>query len=90
MTESTENRVQHTPGPWHVQRGSRQWNVVDRDDQIVAMVSAFDTGADSRLIAEAPELLAVLRGVLEHAGSHIDTEWLERAATVLAAVRGVR
>jgi hypothetical protein len=60
-----ESSVSHTPGPWHVHEG-QDYIVVLSDhtctDEPLAEVSTL---ANARLIAAAPELLAIAKAVLE-------------------------
>jgi hypothetical protein len=79
----------HTPGPWSVYG----YEIVSEDGQRVATASTParphpEERANARLIAASPELLAVLRGILTNAGSHIDTEWLELATAIIAQAEG--
>ena len=54
-----------TPPPWHIHHddtGWCNWTVRDKDNKVIAEV-AF--GADAKLMASAPVLLAALKSVLE-------------------------
>lgn len=75
MPTSTEQKSNHTPGPWHVGYGtkvcavymkpaSKGWLVRDQ----VARFDRTDEGmANARLIAAAPDLLAALKSMFDSA-----------------------
>lgn len=81
-------RAQHTPGPWtfHKSRGLNSYEIKSADGAYLADVWGVDTpvpngvqpGAvhcNARLIAKAPELLALAQLVAEHFGTdEIDPE----------------
>ncbi len=86
--------AQHTPGPWYVRPDDPYPWVVYAEPSLticdVRNAGPQISEANARLIAAAPELLAVLRGVIQNAGHAIDTEWLERAMVAIAAAEGRR
>ncbi len=57
--------MSHTPGPWHITRNTvpgqfcTYTKVRDREDGVIAVMH-MNEGANARLIASAPELLAAL------------------------------
>ena len=57
---------QHTPGPWTAQINHCTHAVISTDGFDIALVSAsdFDSEANARLIASAPDLLAALECIL--------------------------
>lgn len=56
--------AQHTPGPWRVERTPGADSRLIKDGSgTVAEVFADDGGSDARLIAAAPELLAIVQMV---------------------------
>lgn len=72
MSQSTENIVAHTPGPWRVEttkwrnhigmpRTTRDIRAVDRPIATMSSLSDNDdeTEGNARLIAAAPDLLAI-------------------------------
>lgn len=80
--------MSHTPGPWHVESVGR---VVDYNHHLLANVhlplgEALSTqDANSRLIAAAPDLLAVCEELLLVAGTYkpIDMYDWERVSAVI-------
>jgi hypothetical protein len=62
--------TQHTPGPWKAVRASHGVvDIFDNNDHDIVTLFGCNREANARLIAAAPELLAVLQdllGVLEH------------------------
>lgn len=78
----------HTPGPWRVGRGSRIESCAN--GRIVADVTYHDdeqlAGADARLIAAAPDLLAFVRRVAQHF-ENLDAPLGVTALALLATVR---
>lgn len=70
----------HTPGPWEAWRG----DVWSQSDLLVAIINrAKEVGngrANARLIAAAPDLLAVLQGALGLLETHPEGEEATRAA----------
>lgn len=68
----TTTRTQHTPGPWQAEPaplGTGHSLVLNEAGQLVASCEMrYEQGrADARLIAAAPDLLAELERVMEHA-----------------------
>jgi hypothetical protein len=72
----------HTPGPWSLKTytyfsgGTEQGDVVDPDGRTIrvcgfSLTSTPESKANARLIAAAPDLLEVLREILQD-GMHCD------------------
>jgi hypothetical protein len=61
-TESTEKRIQHTPGPWKAtELDSGLWNVHAANRPVKPPICALDfSPEDAHLIAAAPEMLEAL------------------------------
>ena len=57
---------QHTPGPWRAQINHCTHAVISTDGFDIALLRAsdFDSEANARLIASAPDLLAALECIL--------------------------
>jgi hypothetical protein len=55
--------AKHTPGPWHVEQGINDYDIlVTPDGRAPARLAGYvEREADARLIAAAPELLEALR-----------------------------
>lgn len=66
--------AQHTPGPWTAQINQCHHAVLSLDGSDIALVRAsdFDSEANARLIAGAPELLAALEPLAREVGKYID------------------
>lgn len=65
--------MKHTPGPWSVyEADDGDWHVVAGDDGELEIAGFVDGGeANARLIAAAPDLLAIARAWLKlHSGKH--------------------
>jgi hypothetical protein len=84
----------HTPGPWGYARSATpEWfylaTVYADDDGFKRVAMAFESEADARLIAAAPELLEALRALVDcpdYAG--IQTHEMRRArAAITKATR---
>ena len=56
----------HTPGPWRAVGSEVVWLHCPGDQCVVADVLYEEYAADARLIAAAPELLAVLRELVHY------------------------
>jgi hypothetical protein len=90
--------TQHTPGPW---AASRDASVIFKGYATLAHIEpAFDpetdsdtpdvTAANARLIAAAPELLAMLRSVSEFMpGEGMDHAMLESIKALVAKAEGL-
>ena len=84
--------TQHTPGPWHV----TGYHVEARAGAIATVCDAGDDDtegdANARLISAAPELLAVLREIVDpwdfHCGDGEPTPLHARARAAIAAATG--
>lgn len=91
----------HTPGPWHIERGTEVYVRADVEHHvgpICSMRSRLDypgmdpiiaetLDANARLIAAAPDLLAALQALLmEHGGTLGCQRSDERAVAVRAAI----
>lgn len=69
-----ENKQVHTPGPWEVEQGINLcWGVVDphTKNEICRLYNCredplYNSEANSKLIAAAPELLYACRALLYH------------------------
>jgi hypothetical protein len=63
-------RTQHTPGPWRVDTmrhsAKSEVFVIPGVCVVTGATTEADSEANARLIAAAPELLAVLREIAEH------------------------
>lgn len=94
----TNLSASHTPGPWHLSpdgRGIYQGRSGDTDVYVAEIFPNYgltieEANANARLIAAAPELLAALRILTEHAQEqypHIESERGQRdIAQALAAI----
>ena len=87
---------EHTPGPWHASSYDGWDCIRDAHDQIIAKL-ALNVPDNARLIAAAPELLAVLDETVSrfercivHAGSDPEfaREAVKAARAVIAKARG--
>lgn len=91
----------HTPGPWHIERGTSVYVRADDAHHVGPICSirsrldypgmdpivAETLDANARLIAAAPDLLAALRSlVMEHGGTLGCQRGDERAVAVRAAI----
>lgn len=86
--------TKHTPGPWKIST-ARTWNIFSAESHVatVHFSGLTPTGkqreevdANARLIAAAPELLA-LKGALEvmnHSEARVRSTWQQRARTAIA------
>jgi hypothetical protein len=80
-----------TPGPWHVAaRNGDITRILDYPGRLVAEVrgatgSKSEMKANARLIAAAPELLAVLKLVLDHDGKLTGADWTHLRAAIAKA-----
>jgi len=81
----------HTPGPWEVHDGfifSQHLPGV-RDSQVIGDAR---TGADARLIAAAPELLAALQAAIANEQEHGQDwqPWAQQAREAIAKAMGTQ
>lgn len=84
--------TQHTPGPWNVEKcrygfavyASKTGDAVVKTEDAEGRYGAIDNGADARLIAAAPELLAALEG-MEKWASSIHDGYPPSTASIAAA-----
>ena len=87
------NQTSHTPGPWEVFESHAGLYVIDSAEQgaICKIEWCLEDEANARLIASAPEMLAVLKRLCEEFGvddngTHRDwTKWLEARDTIAKA-----
>lgn len=59
--------LQHSPGPWTIANDADGWdNIVDADGRKIAEVDSCSGGKDpdARVIAAAPDMLRLLREIL--------------------------
>ena len=85
----------HTPGPWSqggLKTKDKHWmRSVNAGYDGVAWCGAGDDAtahANARLIAAAPELLAILREVVEH-GSDLPTDIIFKAVSAIQKAEGI-
>lgn len=95
----------HTPGPWHINTIEANPHTVHSDRGLVATCmlpppfgpetwsghTVYETEANARLIAAAPELLAALEGLLSVVNVRIDDpriELFDAARAALAKAKG--
>jgi hypothetical protein len=93
--------AQHTPGPWHLRLSNNATphiehgdcfrdEVGELDNRICVMpaeiVQSFNSFANARLIAAAPDLLEALQSIMEMTGGYVpDTskgEWAKARAAI--------
>ena len=98
MKNKTETN--HTPGPWQVDnnigRKSEMGIVADEAPCIIAIIHGAKknewpttAGANARLIAAAPELLAALEALADCPDyRHINTHEMNSARAAIAAAKG--
>ena len=74
MTKSTTRPAEHTPGPWHVDstgvitaKSATTFICDTRKTSRRFLPPNDEISANARLIAAAPELLAVLEALADHA-----------------------
>jgi hypothetical protein len=88
----------HTPGPWY-HTGLEFNDVRDSDDELVAVAHHLRVGqpkrsgqeakANARLIATAPDLLAVLQELIDIEGPQPGTAaWADKARAAIAKATG--
>lgn len=88
------SKSKHTPGPWNIAANFHQTGrIIGSDDNAIAEVNGRKDAlgqANARLIASAPDLLAVLKQILEHTSdnSGLDFDW-EQFQNVLDAAREI-
>ena len=88
-----KQETSYTPGPWEVFKTHTGHYVLDSAEQaVVCQVEwCLEDEANARLIAAAPELLAVLKRLCEEFGACCDgtpsdwTEWREARDTIAKA-----
>ncbi len=87
-------QVEHTPGPWHVERdGTMNPTIrVENGGTIAKLIDSnpsifFDHEANARLIAAAPDLLAALESAIEQIEGMGIEEWAGAEGLDLAAAR---
>lgn len=64
-TSVPEKAIEHTPGPWAVEHGINDFDiVVTRDGRAPARLCGYiERAADADLIAAAPDMLAMLKKI---------------------------
>jgi hypothetical protein len=68
MSETkARERAKHTPGPWKIERNCLHEPVIEAVDGALVAICRKGQLADSRLIAAAPDLIAALRVLVDHA-----------------------
>ena len=88
--------TKHTPGPWRLLRpapecGDKLFVVVGEG---VGMIAETPVEGDARLIAQAPDILIALRGLVEHAADggdgvfEIPYAWINDARAAIARAEG--
>lgn len=71
VTQERE-RVGHTKGPWHSERGGKGWVVrIDEPNGLPIANLSMQSEANARLIAAAPELLEALKACVQR----LDAVW---------------
>lgn len=91
----THAALTHTPGPWEVHEVIDDY-VISRGVRSSVTGKGINTGedyemfseADAHLIAAAPELLEVLRGILSLNGVRIDRDLCKAAQAAIAKAEG--
>jgi hypothetical protein len=88
----------HTPGPWELRRSTRHnyWFIDYPQQEGSVTLTKLDCGeSDARLIAATPELLQVLKSLMDTRGSHfINNEvdgmhgWDEAALAAISKATG--
>lgn len=91
----------HTPGPWTNERSGNYWSILGPDRNLhgygitsspVASIvqTSPEAQANARLIAAAPELLAVVRYALAHCNPTTgrEREWDDMVDAALAKATG--
>lgn len=89
----SKQETSYTPGPWEVFESHIGLYIVDSAEQGVVcnLEWCLDSKANARLIASAPELLAVLKQLCYKFGVYCDgtprnwTEWREARAAIAKA-----
>lgn len=88
------DNVKHTPGPWEAVdgltvRGPFEHGNPDKPGFLVATMPAYRSTGDSRLIAAAPELLEVARGILvEEMLQYLPAEYVAKVRAAIAKATG--
>lgn len=89
-TNRTTDPVSHTPGPWHL-LPKNPLCIESRHGNIGLVNLARASEADARLIAAAPDLLEVLRDVVQYGGGMEYDDWrglMKRAESAVAKAEG--
>ena len=83
--------MSHTPGPWFIQHGTiRALNKDTGESCLVASTNAMPASnypnriSDARLIVVAPEMLAMLREVVDDLENDLDVNMAVRARALIA------
>jgi hypothetical protein len=97
MEDAMAITMTHTPGPWTVDLGARDLVRNATNGERIAKVHGGltydETVANARLIAAAPDLLKLLREVMDVVEVVLDDEsemdtWLDHARAAIAKVEG--
>lgn len=89
--ETGKDAMRHTPGPWKVQKGSSCYHAVSEDGYLSTGCISFDGRglANARLIAAAPDLLALLVELkASHYGAAVREEYEERVEAAIKKATG--
>ena len=88
---------QHTPGPWKTTKDGRvfsgsakEWNRTFNAEMPTFIAACGGNDANARLIAQAPEMLAILRNVILTAEDHGVGHWppVDDARAIIRAAEG--
>jgi hypothetical protein len=91
----------YTKGPWFLKNGNeihdketlfnKSGSRIGNTPNLIAIVDYFNTEANARLIASAPELLEALRELEQLVSAHIPEEadqWCKKAREIIAKAVG--
>ena len=83
------SRPQHTPGPWTLSTDARGYDIVTGANGSQVLKGTMCMVTDARLIAAAPEMLAVLQAVADYwAGGDVPAELDAQMRAVIAKATG--
>lgn len=86
--------AQHTPGPWTLWHHKDSWAwYIDAGSVQMQITRTSDAGAlqidaNARLIAESPEMLALLQQAIRHPMVTEGSEWWTKVRIVVAKATG--